>query len=409
MLPLSLTLATPPAAAPASPARAKPQSSRQALVEAFGHRSYVLLVLGFFTCGFQLAFVTVHLPSYLVDRGLRRRGRRLDHRRHRPVQHRRLARLGLARRPHAEALPAVDHLFRPRALDRRSSSCCRRAPASTLIFGAVTGLLWLSTVPPTSGLVALMFGTRWLTMLFGFAFFSHQVGGFLGVWLGGLAVRGAPAPTTWCGGCRCSSASPPRSSTCRSSKSRWRGPCSRGRMNRCAMSARARHLAHAARHPDLRLPDRHDRLRAALDARLLPDADVVGQRLGPRRVRARARHRRCCCGARRSRSPARSPTASARCWVLCGGALLYAAGLVLDGLCDHAAGSCIISAGVLIGFGLAGCSFTLVLGAFGKLLPEEWRSLRVRRRHRGRLVRPVPVLAARGRADRRSSAGRTRC
>ena len=59
-----------------------------------------------------------------------------------------------------------------------------------MIFGAVTGLLWLSTVPPTSGLVALMFGTRWLTMLFGFAFFSHQVGGFLGVWLGGLALRG---------------------------------------------------------------------------------------------------------------------------------------------------------------------------------------------------------------------------
>ena len=53
-----------------SPARRKPQSSKQALVEAFGHRSYVLLVLGFFTCGFQLAFVTVHLPSYLVDRGL---------------------------------------------------------------------------------------------------------------------------------------------------------------------------------------------------------------------------------------------------------------------------------------------------------------------------------------------------
>jgi predicted MFS family arabinose efflux permease len=62
-------------------------------------------------------------------------------------------------------------------------------PATTLIFGAVTGLLWLSTVPPTSGLVAVMFGTRWLTMLFGFAFFSHQVGGFLGVWLGGLAFE----------------------------------------------------------------------------------------------------------------------------------------------------------------------------------------------------------------------------
>jgi predicted MFS family arabinose efflux permease len=50
----------------------------------------------------------------------------------------------------------------------------------------VTGLLWLSTVPPTSGLVATMFGTQWLAMLFGFAFFSHQVGGFLGVWLGGI-------------------------------------------------------------------------------------------------------------------------------------------------------------------------------------------------------------------------------
>ena len=57
---------------------------------------------------------------------------------------------------------------------------------TTLIFCAVLGLLWLSTVPPTSGLVAVMFGTRWLATLFGFAFFSHQVGGFLGVWLGGI-------------------------------------------------------------------------------------------------------------------------------------------------------------------------------------------------------------------------------
>jgi predicted MFS family arabinose efflux permease len=57
---------------------------------------------------------------------------------------------------------------------------------TTLIFGAVTGFLWLSTVPPTSGLVAVMFGTRWLGMLFGVAFFSHQVGGFLGIWLGGV-------------------------------------------------------------------------------------------------------------------------------------------------------------------------------------------------------------------------------
>ena len=71
-------------------------------------------------------------------------------------------------------------------------------PATTLIFGAVTGLLWLSTVPPTSGLVAVMFGTRWLTMLFGFAFFSHQVGGFLGVWLGGIVFeRTGSYDTVW--------------------------------------------------------------------------------------------------------------------------------------------------------------------------------------------------------------------
>jgi len=59
-------------------------------------------------------------------------------------------------------------------------------PATALAFGATIGLLWLSTVPPTNALVLLMFGTRWLAMLAGFAFFSHQVGGFLGVWLGGL-------------------------------------------------------------------------------------------------------------------------------------------------------------------------------------------------------------------------------
>ena len=71
--------------------------------------------------------------------------------------------------------------------------------ASTLTYGAVTGLLWLSTIPPTSGLVALMFGTRWLTMLFGFAFFSHQVGGFLGVLLGGVVFEqfGSYTPIWW--------------------------------------------------------------------------------------------------------------------------------------------------------------------------------------------------------------------
>ncbi|MEW6452027.1 MAG: MFS transporter [Pseudomonadota bacterium] len=184
VLPLSLMLATPRNTA-AAPGAAQPQSVKQALTEAFGHRSYVLLVLGFFTCGFQLAFVTVHLPSYLLDRGLSA-----------DVGAWTIAIIGLfnivgsltsgwlaSRMPKRYILSFI---YFSRALTIVAFVMLPATMASTLIFGALTGLLWLSTVPPTSGLVALMFGTRWLTMLFGFAFFSHQVGGFLGVWLGGL-------------------------------------------------------------------------------------------------------------------------------------------------------------------------------------------------------------------------------
>jgi MFS family permease len=186
VLPLSLALAT-PSQAPAA-AAAKPQSSRQALIEAFGHRSYVLLVLGFFTCGFQLAFVTVHLPSYLVDRGLGADAGAWT-----------IGLIGLfniigslsagwlsGKMPKRYLLSII---YFGRAAAIVGLITLPPSTASTLVFGAVTGLLWLSTVPPTSGLVALMFGTRWLTMLFGFAFFSHQVGGFLGVWLGGWAFE----------------------------------------------------------------------------------------------------------------------------------------------------------------------------------------------------------------------------
>jgi len=186
VLPLSMVLATPPAAS--GQAAIKPQSYKQALSEAFGHRSYVLLVLGFFTCGFQLAFVTVHLPSYLVDRGLTA-----------DVGAWTIAIIGLfnivgslssgwlaGKMPKRYLLSII---YFGRALSVAAFILLPASTASTLIFAAITGLLWLSTVPPTSGLVALMFGTRWLTMLFGFAFFSHQVGGFLGVWLGGLVFE----------------------------------------------------------------------------------------------------------------------------------------------------------------------------------------------------------------------------
>jgi MFS family permease len=187
VLPLSLVLAT-PQSSPVAAGAVKLQSSRQALIEAFGHRSYVLLVLGFFTCGFQLAFVTVHLPSYLVDRGLGADAGAWT-----------IGMIGLfniigslsagwlsGKMPKRYLLSII---YFGRAAAIVGLITLPPSTASVLVFGAVTGLLWLSTVPPTSGLVALMFGTRWLTMLFGFAFFSHQVGGFLGVWLGGWAFE----------------------------------------------------------------------------------------------------------------------------------------------------------------------------------------------------------------------------
>jgi MFS family permease len=189
MIPLAFALATPSAegrsdsTAAVTPAQA--QNYRQALAEAFGHRSYVLLVLGFFTCGFQLAFVTVHLPSYLIDRGLSPE-----------VGGWTLGVIGLFNIIGSMLsgwlggyLPKrfiLSFIYFARALAVIFLITLPASPTVALIYAAWSGLLWLSSVPPTSGLVALMFGTRWLAMLFGVAFFSHQVGGFLGVYLGGL-------------------------------------------------------------------------------------------------------------------------------------------------------------------------------------------------------------------------------
>jgi MFS family permease len=188
VLPFSLALATPPANVKAAPGADAPQSLRHALSEAFAHRSYVLLVLGFFTCGFQLAFITAHLPAYLVDRGLSVQ-----------VGGWVLATIGLFNIVGAVAAGWAGNIMPKRYIlaflyfmRAAAIAVFVMVPLSTtsaLLFGVAMGLAWLSTVPPTSGLVALMFGTRWLAMLFGFAFFSHQVGGFLGVWLGGIAFE----------------------------------------------------------------------------------------------------------------------------------------------------------------------------------------------------------------------------
>jgi MFS family permease len=197
VVPLSLALATPAVAASDGPL-VQQQSFKQALTEAFGHRSYVLLVLGFFTCGFQLAFITVHLPAYLVDRGA-------------PVQTGGwvIATIGLfniigslsvgwlqSRLPKRYILSAI---YFARAMSIVAFISFPITTFSAIAFGIVTGLTWLSTVPPTSSLVALMFGTRWLATLYGFAFFSHQVGGFLGVLLGGIVFErfGSYTPIWW--------------------------------------------------------------------------------------------------------------------------------------------------------------------------------------------------------------------
>jgi len=186
-MPLALVLASPPntASGPGGARRLPAQSVTQALAEALGHRSYVLLVIGYFTCGFQLFFITVHLPAYLVDRGLPA-----------SIGGWTIAVIGLFNiigsissgwlsglMPKRFLLSAI---YFSRSIAIVIFILLPPSPATTLIFGAVIGLLWLSTIPPTSALVAIMFGPRWLTMLLGIAFFNHQIGGFLGVWLGGV-------------------------------------------------------------------------------------------------------------------------------------------------------------------------------------------------------------------------------
>ncbi|MCZ7660745.1 MAG: MFS transporter [Xanthobacteraceae bacterium] len=185
VLPLSLALATGGQPATGRLGGVPHQSFRAALAEALGHRSYVLLVLGFFTCGFHVAFITTHLPPYLVDKGLAASWGGWV-----------LALIGLfnivgslssgwigTRYPKRYLLAAI---YFSRALAFAVFLLAPLTSASALVFGAVIGLLWLSTVPPTFALVALMFGTRYMATLAGVVFFSHQVGAFVGVWLGGV-------------------------------------------------------------------------------------------------------------------------------------------------------------------------------------------------------------------------------
>jgi MFS family permease len=160
------------------------QSFRQALSEAFSHRSYLLLTAGFFVCGFHIAFVATHLPTYIVDQGLDPR-----------IGAWALALVGLFNIIGSFASGWIGQnyskpiflalIYLARAVAIALFVLLPTTPASVLVFASVLGLLWLSTVPPTSGLVAIMFGPKYMGTLMGIVFLSHQIGAFLGVWLGG--------------------------------------------------------------------------------------------------------------------------------------------------------------------------------------------------------------------------------
>ncbi len=168
----------------ASASRQRHQSIGHALREAFGLRSFQLLMVGYFVCGFQVVFIGVHLPSYLKDKGLPSE-----------VAGYALALIGLMNVFGTYAAGSLGQrlakknilsfIYLARALAITVFVTVPISPLTVYVFSAVMGLLWLSTVPPTNAIVAQIFGVAHLSMLSGFVFFSHQIGSFLGVWLGG--------------------------------------------------------------------------------------------------------------------------------------------------------------------------------------------------------------------------------
>jgi MFS family permease len=175
-------------------------SMRDAIQQAFGHTSYVLLVLGFFVCGFQLAFATIHLPAYLIEHGISEWLAAWS-----------IALVGMFNIIGSYAAGIIGGKFQKRyslsmiyllrSIVVTLFIILPITAFSTVVFAAAMGLLWLSTVPLTMGLVAVMFGTRYMATLYGFVFLSHQIGSFFGVWLGGKFhdLYGTYDPVWWIG------------------------------------------------------------------------------------------------------------------------------------------------------------------------------------------------------------------
>lgn len=169
------------------PGQAPPreQTILQALKEAFKYPSFQLLMAGYFVCGFQVVFIGVHMPSYLKDKGLSPQ-----------VASYALALIGLFNVFGTYAAGTLGQrlakknilafIYLARAVVIAVFLAAPLSPASVYIFASLMGLLWLSTVPPTNAVVAQIFGIQHLSMLSGFVFFSHQIGSFMGVWLGGV-------------------------------------------------------------------------------------------------------------------------------------------------------------------------------------------------------------------------------
>jgi predicted MFS family arabinose efflux permease len=182
MLPLAFVLSGSPAVAAGT---AKPQSLREALTQAGRHPSFWLLNAGFFVCGFHVVFYGVHLPAYVADKGLEPR-----------VAVTGLIAVGIGNLigtylagqsgRFMEKRRALSLIYGIRALIFVGFLVLPITPLTIIVLSGALGLVWLSTVPLTSGLVATFFGPKWMTMLYGIVFLSHQIGSFLGVWMGGL-------------------------------------------------------------------------------------------------------------------------------------------------------------------------------------------------------------------------------
>ena len=181
-------------------ATAVEQTMGEALRQAFGHQSYVLLVSGFFVCGFHVAFISAHFPAYIADLGIDEWWAALA-----------IGTVGLfnifgslaagilGQRQSKPMLLVFIYLSRSVLI--AAFVLLPASPLTVMMFAVGLGFLWLSTVPLTNALVAVMFGTRYLGMLGGIVFFSHQVGSFLGVWLGGFFydIYGSYDPVWWLG------------------------------------------------------------------------------------------------------------------------------------------------------------------------------------------------------------------